>query len=90
MRWAALVAASALGGLGSGALAGPADLVRGVDLSELEDIERNGGRYLERGKPRDAIELFADRGANFVRLELLWSPPEETDDLAAVVRIDHS
>ena len=81
---AVLVAASFL------AVATPswsAPFLRGVDLSGLEAVEAQGGRFLEDGAPRDAIELFADAGANFVRLPLVQGPQAGTADVQSVAAI---
>jgi arabinogalactan endo-1,4-beta-galactosidase len=49
----------------------------GVDLSYVNEIEACGAQYRLNGKLRDPYELFADSGANLVRLRL-WNNPTWT------------
>jgi arabinogalactan endo-1,4-beta-galactosidase len=49
----------------------------GVDLSYVNEVESCGAQYRAGGKLRDPYELFAERGANLVRLRL-WNAPEWT------------
>jgi arabinogalactan endo-1,4-beta-galactosidase len=46
----------------------------GVDLSYVNEVEACGAQYRVGGKLRDPYELFAERGANLVRLRL-WNDP---------------
>lgn len=50
----------------------------GVDLSYVNEIEACGAQYRLDGKVRDPYELFAERGANLVRLRL-WNNPDWTN-----------
>jgi arabinogalactan endo-1,4-beta-galactosidase len=50
----------------------------GVDLSYVNEIEACGAQYRLGGKLRDPYELFAERGANLVRLRL-WNNPDWTN-----------
>jgi arabinogalactan endo-1,4-beta-galactosidase len=59
----------------------------GADLSYVNEMEDCGAVYREHGKARDPFELFAERGANLVRVRL-WNDAEWTEysDLADVKR----
>ena len=50
----------------------------GVDLSYVNEVEACGAQYRLNGKQRDPYELFAERGANLVRLRL-WNNPAWTN-----------
>ena len=49
----------------------------GVDLSYVNEVESCGAQYRLNGKLRDPYELFAESGANLVRLRL-WNDPTWT------------
>jgi len=49
----------------------------GVDLSYVNEVENCGAVFRLGGKPRDPYELFAEKGANLVRLRL-WNDPTWT------------
>ena len=49
----------------------------GVDLSYVNEVESCGAKYRLHGKVRDPYELFAESGANLVRLRL-WNDPTWT------------
>lgn len=50
----------------------------GADLSYLNEMLDCGGSFLDNGKEVDPYELFAEKGANLVRLRL-WHNPTWTD-----------
>lgn len=51
--------------------------VRGADLSNLIKNEDNGAAYFDaNGRPVDAVQAFADAGANLVRLKV-WVDPAD-------------
>src|SRR6187399_252332 len=50
----------------------------GVDLSYVNEVEACGAQYRFGGQLRDPYELFAERGANLVRLRL-WNDPTWTN-----------
>ncbi len=63
---------------------------RGVDLSYVNELEDCGVEYRLGGVRRDPFELFADAGANIVRLRL-WHTPDWTrystlDDVRKSIR----
>ena len=53
-------------------------LYLGADLSYVNEMDDCGGVFRANGSVVDAYELFADRGANLVRLRL-WNNPTWTD-----------
>lgn len=48
--------------------------IRGIDISFTPQIESLGGKYLENGVQKDALDIFKENGANYVRLRL-WHTP---------------
>jgi arabinogalactan endo-1,4-beta-galactosidase len=59
---------------------GQADFYRGADLSYVNEMEDCGVRYKESGAEKDPYAIFADNGANMVRLRL-WHAPRWYDTL---------
>lgn len=51
---------------------------RGVDLSYVNEMDDCGAIYRLNGEPVDAYQLFADYGANLVRIRL-WHTPDWTE-----------
>ena len=58
-------------------MAGNPQNFAGVDLSYVNELEACGAQYRLGGKTRDPYELFAESGANLVRLRL-WNDPSWT------------
>lgn len=54
------------------------DFYRGVDLSYVNEMEDCGATYYEGETARDPYLIFADRGANLVRLRLWHTPDWQT------------
>jgi arabinogalactan endo-1,4-beta-galactosidase len=54
-----------------------AERFAGVDLSYVNEVEDCGAEFRLGGKRRDPYELFAEKGANLVRLRL-WNNPDWT------------
>lgn len=50
------------------------DLIKGVDVSSLLEVERCGGKFYDGGRQGDALEILARYGINYVRLRL-WNDP---------------
>jgi arabinogalactan endo-1,4-beta-galactosidase len=48
--------------------------IRGVDISFTPQIENLGGKYKLNGAEKDALDIFKESGANYVRLRL-WHTP---------------
>lgn len=58
----------------------PADFIMGADMSMLDQLERNGGRFFDAGgEPRDALRIVRDNGVNWVRLRLWHTPVNDGD-----------
>ena len=55
-----------------------AEFWRGVDLSYVNELEDCGAVYWQNGEQKDPYAIFADAGANIVRLRL-WHTPEWTN-----------
>lgn len=55
--------------------AAPDEFVVGGDVSFLARIEQLCGVYKDKGRARDALEIFKSRGANLMRLRL-WVNPD--------------
>lgn len=49
-------------------------LIKGFDVSSLEEVERHGGIFYRGGMPCDAFEILQEFGANWIRLRL-WNHP---------------
>ncbi|MEM9261085.1 MAG: glycosyl hydrolase 53 family protein, partial [Bacteroidota bacterium] len=56
------------------------DFYLGADLSYVNEMEDCGVVYREGNQPKDPYTLFADRGANLIRLRL-WHKPAWYDEL---------
>jgi len=48
--------------------------IKGADVSFLQQIEDNGGKFYENGKAVDVLRLFKEHDINFIRLRL-WNNP---------------
>ncbi len=51
------------------------EFVMGADLSYVNVIQEDGGRYLENGTLKNPFTIFAQNGTNLVRVRL-WNNPE--------------
>lgn len=49
-------------------------LIKGMDLSELLEVEACGGKFYDQGVAGDGMRILADYGMNLVRLRL-WNNP---------------
>lgn len=52
--------------------------IKGMDLSTLLEVEKCGGKFYDKGKEGDALEILKSYGANAVRLRL-WNDPYAQD-----------
>ncbi|MCX6152429.1 MAG: glycosyl hydrolase 53 family protein [Ignavibacteriales bacterium] len=50
--------------------------IRGVDISFTPQIEDLGGKYKVNGVTKDALDIFKESGANYVRLRLWYAPSD--------------
>jgi arabinogalactan endo-1,4-beta-galactosidase len=62
--------------LAASAMAADGERFAGVDLSYVNEMEDCGAQFRVKGKVTDPYRLFADAGANLVRLRL-WNAPED-------------
>jgi arabinogalactan endo-1,4-beta-galactosidase len=51
------------------------DFIRGMDVSMLEQIEKNGGKFYDKGTEQDALKILKESGVNYIRLKL-WNDPD--------------
>ena len=63
---------------GIASAAAPKEQFAGVDLSYVNEMEACGAQYRVAGNRKDPYELFAEAGANLVRLRL-WHKPGWTN-----------
>ncbi|WP_158548489.1 glycoside hydrolase family 53 protein [Parvularcula marina] len=73
-----LLASSALCLVSCGGQAEETRLYLGADLSYVNEMEDCGAVYRDDGREVDPYELFAEKGANLVRLRL-WHTPDWTE-----------
>jgi len=79
MRGCVLIVSAVLAAPAAAAdpLAGKPLNFAGVDLSYVNEVEACGAQFRLNGRVRDPYELFAESGANLVRLRL-WNAPDWT------------
>ncbi|MDO5545122.1 MAG: glycosyl hydrolase 53 family protein [Eubacteriales bacterium] len=53
-------------------------LIKGMDLSTLMEVEACGGKFYDAGQQMDAVEILKNYGMNLVRLRL-WNDPYSED-----------
>ncbi len=56
------------------------DIIKGMDLSSLPEVEELGGRFSDGSGPGDAVEILRRHGMNWVRLRLWNDPRSETGE----------
>ena len=69
--------------------------IKGMDLSSLLEVEECGGKFYDRGKQGDAMDILQRYGCNAVRLRLWVNPYDEngtpygagTNDLSRTMRL---
>ena len=58
----------------------PATFMMGADMSMLDQLERNGGKFYDQsGQPQDALRIVKDNGVNWIRLRLWHTPVNDGD-----------
>jgi arabinogalactan endo-1,4-beta-galactosidase len=67
----------------------PMSLIKGVDISMLEEVEDNGGAFYENGVEIDPIQLFKSKGVNTVRLKIWHNPSLGYNNLESILEIAH-
>jgi arabinogalactan endo-1,4-beta-galactosidase len=50
------------------------DFIKGVDVSTLDELEKLGAKYYDRGEEKGLLDILASYGVNAVRLKL-WNDP---------------
>jgi len=55
----------------------PISRMIGADISFLPEIEDRGGKFIENGKPVDAVNLLREHGFNWIRLRIFVNPENE-------------
>lgn len=57
-----------------------ADFIMGADVSMLEQLEKNGGRFSDQaGNRKDALQILKDNGIGWIRLRLWHTPVNDSD-----------
>jgi len=51
------------------------NIIKGIDISSLQQIEDSNGKFYENGTEKDPLEIFKENGINTVRLRL-WHNPQ--------------
>ena len=74
-NWIRTALALVLPWLTAASAAPPQERFAGVDLSYVNEVEACGAQFRLNGELRDPYELFAEKGANLVRLRL-WNNPD--------------
>lgn len=59
----------------------------GVDVSWLQEIEDNGGKYYDKGVQLDALQIFKRYGVNTIRLRIWHTPRYGYNDLEHVLQM---
>lgn len=71
------------------------DFIKGADISTLDELEKLGARYFDKGRERPLPEILFDYGFNWIRLKL-WNDPFSptgepfgagTNDLATTIAL---
>ena len=51
------------------------NIIKGIDISSLQQIEDNNGKFYQNGIEKDPLKIFKENGINTVRLRL-WHNPQ--------------
>jgi arabinogalactan endo-1,4-beta-galactosidase len=54
------------------------DYIKGMDISSLDEIEKLGAKFYDKGREEDLIKILKDYGTNYIRLRLWNDPKSET------------
>lgn len=54
------------------------EYIKGMDISSLDEVERLGAKYYDKGERKDLIEILKSYGTNYIRLRL-WNDPKTPD-----------
>ncbi len=66
---------------------GQEHFIKGADISFLEQVEDGGGVYTEGGEPRDALDILAGHGFDYIRLRIWYAPGEGYCGLEGTLRM---
>ncbi len=73
-----------------GADGSSASFIKGADISSLEAVEDNGGKFYDfDGKEIDVIEFLMDNGCNYFRLRV-WNNPTKSFDAGDYCSPEHT
>ncbi len=53
------------------------NIIKGIDISSLQQIEDNNGKFYQNGIEKDPLKIFKENGINTVRLRL-WHNPQSS------------
>ena len=70
-------------------------MIKGMDISTLEEVEELGGKFYEDGEEYNALDILRHKGTDYVRLRLWNDPYDEfgqpygagTNDLQRTIRL---
>lgn len=62
-------------------------LIKGADVSSLEQIENNSGFFTDGGIKKDALQIFKEHGVNYFRLRLWYNPDSNYNNLSSVLKM---
>lgn len=51
------------------------EFIKGVDISSVQQIEDNGGKYYDEGIGEDCLKILKNNGINYIRLRIWNNPP---------------
>jgi arabinogalactan endo-1,4-beta-galactosidase len=83
----ALLAPLLSAGCASHAAAKPSPFYLGADISTLSEVERQGGVYMDGGKPGDALAIFMKNGWTCFRLRLWVNPRNGVNGLEYTTKL---
>ena len=49
--------------------------IKGMDISSLDEIEKLGGKFYDKGEEKDLIDILKSYDTNYIRLRL-WNDPK--------------
>lgn len=52
--------------------------IKGMDISSLDEIEKLGGKFYDKGEEKDLIDILKSYDTNYIRLRL-WNDPKSPD-----------
>lgn len=61
------------------------DFIKGADISFALQIEDLGGKYFDKGAPKDILKIFKDYDFNYIRLKLWHTPEEDYNNLKKIL-----